>query len=132
MRYLNFRVYTRERRLRWVCGLVFQSRKKKRGSFLCSSDMLIANFIWDQISIGKCVVYQRKWLESHWLVQVSLTKHIEKNKGLLEWKGRKMLWNCTRGHFSKITETALPPGLGVRRWQMPVWWNLHNLPLKLN
>ena len=42
MQYLNYQVYTRERRLRRVCGLAFQSREKKRGSFLCSFDMLIA------------------------------------------------------------------------------------------
>ena len=42
LRYFNYRVYKRERRLLWVCGLALQSREKKRGSFLCSSDMLIA------------------------------------------------------------------------------------------
>ena len=41
LRYLNYRVYTQEKRLRQVCGLAFQSREKKRGSLLCSSDMLI-------------------------------------------------------------------------------------------
>ena len=35
-------VYTRERRVCRVCGLAFQSGEKKRGSFLCSSDMMIA------------------------------------------------------------------------------------------
>ena len=35
-------MYTRERRRFRVCSLAFQSEEKKRGSFLCSSDMLIA------------------------------------------------------------------------------------------
>ena len=35
-------MYTRERRLLRVRRLAFQSEEKKRGSFLCSSDMLIA------------------------------------------------------------------------------------------
>ena len=30
-------VYTREKRLRWVCSLAFQSGEKKRGWLLCSS-----------------------------------------------------------------------------------------------
>ena len=35
-------VHTRERGLRRVCGLAFQSGEKKRDLFLCFSDMLIA------------------------------------------------------------------------------------------
>ena len=54
-------VQTRERRFRWVCGLAFQNGEKKRGSFLCSSDMLIAI----SFEIRKCVVYRRKLSEGH-------------------------------------------------------------------
>ena len=39
LRYLHYRVYTRERRLRGVCGLAFQSWEKERtGSFLWHAD----------------------------------------------------------------------------------------------
>ena len=34
-------VYTRERRFCRVCSLAFQSGEKKRGSLLCSDDMVI-------------------------------------------------------------------------------------------
>ena len=42
LQYLNYRVCTRESRLRRFCGLAFQSGDKKRGSFLCFSEVLIA------------------------------------------------------------------------------------------
>ena len=38
---MNYRVYTWERKLCGVCGLAFQSREKKCGLFLWSSDRLI-------------------------------------------------------------------------------------------
>ena len=62
---MNYRVYTRERKLCRVCGLVFQSGEKKHGLFLCSSDMLIDISFEIWISIRKCAVYLRRWLEGH-------------------------------------------------------------------
>ena len=58
LRYLNYQVYTRERRLHRVCGLAFQSGEKKRG--LCFYMLTDISF-----SIRKYAVYRRKWLEGH-------------------------------------------------------------------
>ena len=65
LRYFNYWVYTRERRLLRFCGLAFQSEEKKRGSFLCSDWHADCYFIWDRIYIRKCAVYRWKWLEGH-------------------------------------------------------------------
>ena len=58
-------IHERELRLLWVCNLAVQSGEKKCGSFLCSSDMLIAISFEIKIYISKCAVYRRKWLEGH-------------------------------------------------------------------
>ena len=52
-------------RPQWVCGLAFQSGEKKRGSFPCFSWNADYYFIWDRISIRKCVILRPKWLEGH-------------------------------------------------------------------
>ena len=58
-------VHTGERRLLWVCGLAFQSGEKECGSFLCSSEMLIAISFKIEFLLENVRVYRQKLSEGH-------------------------------------------------------------------
>ena len=66
----------------------------------------------------------------HRLAIILLTKHISKNKCLLESKRNNVQWNCKRTLFKNHRNCSLP-GNGVWHVQKHVR-QLHNLPLKLS
>ena len=53
-------MYTREKTRSHICDFAFQSGEKKHGSFF-----YMLSDISFEISIRKCAVYRRKWLEGH-------------------------------------------------------------------
>ena len=81
--YLNYRVYTRERRLLWVCSLAFQSGEKKRGLNLWFSDMLIAisSEIWEFLLENAQLIGR----SGYTVTQLRPQNHNSEVKAFIQW-----------------------------------------------